>query len=122
MTIAPMDITTLAETQGPLDIDTVARTTFVNDRTHAFYLQDQIDLTPQVKLNVGYRADNYERDVTRVGGLPFTPQHREQTAHSYRAGVVFAPRFGQQVYFATSSRSRRSIRFPPTDLSSRQVP
>jgi iron complex outermembrane receptor protein len=103
LTIAPLDITTMAETQGPLDIDTIARTTFVNDRTHAFYLQDQIDLTPQIKLNLGYRADNYERDVTRVGGLPFTAQHREQTAHSYRAGVVFAPRYDQQFYFATSS-------------------
>jgi TonB-dependent siderophore receptor len=103
LTIAPMDITTMQETQGPLDIDTVARTTFVNDRTHAFYVQDQIDLSPQLKLNVGYRADNYERDVSRVGGFPFTPQHREQTAHSYRAGFVYAPRFDQQFYFATSS-------------------
>ena len=103
LTIAPMDITTMQETQGPLDIDTVARTTFVNDRTHAFYVQDQIDLSSQFKLNVGYRADNYERDVTRVGGFPFSPQHREQTAHSYRAGFVYAPRFDQQFYFATSS-------------------
>ena len=103
LTIAPMDITTMQETQGPLDIETVARTTFVNDRTHAFYVQDQIDLSPQFKLNIGYRADNYERDVSRVGGFPFTPQHREQTAHSYRAGVVYAPRFDQQFYFATSS-------------------
>ena len=74
MTIAPMDITTMAETQGPLDIDTVARTTFVNDRTQAFYLQDQIDLTPQIKVNLGYRLDDYKRDITRTGGLPFTPQ------------------------------------------------
>ena len=103
LTIAPMDITTMAETQGPLDYETVARTTFVNDRTQAFYVQDQIDLTPQVKVNLGYRLDDYKRDVTRVGGFPFTPQHREQTAHSYRAGIVFAPRYDQQFYFATSS-------------------
>jgi iron complex outermembrane receptor protein len=103
VTIAPMDITTMAETQGPLDIDTVERTTFVNDRTNAFYLQDQIDLTPQVKVNLGYRLDDYKRDITRVGGFPFTPQHREQTAHSYRAGIVFEPRYDQQFYFATSS-------------------
>jgi iron complex outermembrane recepter protein len=103
LTIAPMDITTMAETQGPLDIDTVERTTFVNDQTHAFYVQDQMDLTPRIKVNLGYRADNYERDVTRVGGFPFTPQHRAQTAHSYRAGLVFAPRYDQQLYFATSS-------------------
>ncbi len=88
---------------GPLDIDTIERTTFVHDRTQAFYVQDQIDLTPQVKVNLGYRLDDYTRDITREGGLPFTPQHREQTAHSYRAGIVFAPRFDQQFYFATSS-------------------
>ena len=103
LTIAPMDITTMAETQGPLDIDTIERTTFVHDRTQAFYVQDQIDLTPQLKINLGYRLDDYERDITRQGGFPFTPQHREQTAHSYRAGLVFAPRFDQQFYFATSS-------------------
>ena len=102
-TIAPIDITTMEETQGPLDIDTIERTTFVHDRTQAFYVQDQIDLTPQVKVNLGYRLDDYERDITREGGLPFTPQHREQAAHSYRAGIVFAPRFDQQFYFATSS-------------------
>jgi iron complex outermembrane receptor protein len=103
LTIAPMDISTMEETQGELDIDIIERTTFVNDRTQAFYVQDQIDLMPRVKLNLGYRLDDYKRDVSRVGGFPFTPQHREQTAHSYRAGIVFAPRFDQQVYFATSS-------------------
>ena len=46
LTIAPMDITTMEETQAPLDIETVARTTFVNDRTQAFYGQDQIDIAP----------------------------------------------------------------------------
>src|SRR5688572_5399157 len=68
LTIAPMDITTMAETQGPLDIDTIERTTFVHDRTQAFYVQDQIDITPQVKVNLGYRLDDYQRDVTREGG------------------------------------------------------
>ena len=103
MTIAPMDITTMRETQGPLDITTVERTTYVNDRTNAFYAQDQIDLNSHVKVNLGYRLDDYTRDITRVGGNPFTPVHRDQTAQSYRAGIVFAPRYDQQFYFATSS-------------------
>src|SRR5688572_29995733 len=93
LTIAPMDITTMQETQGPLDIETVERTTFVNDRTQAVYLQDQIDIAPQVKVNLGYRLDDYSRAVDRVGGLPFRPQRRDQTAHSYRAGLVYAPRY-----------------------------
>jgi iron complex outermembrane receptor protein len=103
LTIAPMDITTMRETQGPLDIDTVARTTYVNDRTNSYYVQDQIDIAPKVKVNLGYRADDYKRSVDRVGGLPFRPQRRDQTAHSYRAGLVVAPRYDQQLYVATSS-------------------
>jgi iron complex outermembrane receptor protein len=103
LTIAPMDITTMQETQPPLDIDTVARTTFVHDRTQGFYVQDQIDLAPQVKVNLGYRLDDYWRTVDRVGGLPFQPQRRDQIAHSYRAGIVYAPRFDQQLYFATAT-------------------
>jgi iron complex outermembrane recepter protein len=103
LTIAPMDITTLQETQPPLDIETIARTTFVNDRIHSFYWQDQIDIAPQVKVNIAGRVDDYTRDQTREGGLPFTPVNREQTAYTYRAGVVYAPRYDQQLYFATAS-------------------
>ena len=103
LTIAPMDITTMRETQGPLDIETVERTTFVNDRTQGFYVQDQIDIAPQVKVNLGYRLDDYKRAIDREGGLPFTPVRRDQVAHSYRAGIVYAPRFDQQIYFATAT-------------------
>ena len=104
LTIEPMNISTMAETQpAPLDIETIARTTFVNDRIHSFYWQDQIDIAPQVKVNIAGRLDDYTRDVTREGGLPFTPVHREQTAYTYRAGVVYAPRYDQQIYFATAS-------------------
>ena len=103
LTIQPIDITTLEETQSPLDIETVERTTFVNDKIHSFYWQDQIDIAPQLKVNIAGRFDDYERNIDRVGGLPFTPVHREQTAYSYRAGLVYAPRYDQQLYFATSS-------------------
>jgi iron complex outermembrane receptor protein len=103
LTIAPMDITTLQETQTPLDIDTVARTTFVNDRINAFYWQDQIDVLPRLKINVGGRVDDYKRRMTREGGPPFTPQARDKTAFSYRAGVVYEPRGDQQLYFSTST-------------------
>jgi outer membrane receptor protein involved in Fe transport len=98
-----MNITTLQETQPPLDLDTIARTTFVNDRINSFYWQDQIEIVPQVKVNVGGRFDDYARNITRVGGLPFTPVDRDQTAYSYRAGLVYAPRFDQQFYFNTST-------------------
>jgi len=113
LTIAPMDITTMQETQGPLDIETVERTTFVNDRTQGFYVQDQIDIAPQVKVNLGYRLDDYKRAIDREGGLPFTPVRRDQVAHSYRAGIVYAPRFDQQIYFATATSFTPVNTVPP---------
>ncbi len=103
LTIAPIDLATLEETQPPLDIETVERQTFVNDRINSLYVRDQIDLAAQVKLNIAGRFDDYDRSVERVGGLPFTPQHRDQTAFTYRAGVVYAPRYDQQLYVATST-------------------
>jgi len=103
LTIAPMDITTMREEQGPLDIETVARTTYVQDLTNSFYVQDQIDVAPKVKVNVAYRLDDYSQNVDRVGGLPFTPRRVNQTAGSYRAGLVYAPGHDQQLYVATSS-------------------
>ena len=74
LTIAPMDITTLEETQPPLDIETIARTTFVNDRIHSFYWQDQIDIAPQREgQHRRTRRRLQSATSTREGGLPFTP-------------------------------------------------
>jgi outer membrane receptor protein involved in Fe transport len=103
LTIAPMDIRTMEETQGPLDLDTVQRRTFVNDRTHSFYAQDQIDLHPQLKVNAALRVDGYERDIDRTGGFPFTPVRRDQTAFTYRTGAVYAPVPDQQIYIGVAS-------------------
>lgn len=101
--IAAMDIATMKETQAPVDNLKIARRTYVNDRINSFYWQDQIDVATKVKVNVGGRFDDYSRRVTRTGGFPFTPVARDQSAYSYRAGVVYAPRFDQQFYFNTSS-------------------
>jgi len=113
LTIAPMDLTTLQETQAPLDIDTIERTTFVNDRVHSVYGQDQIDLSPQLKVNVAGRVDDYHRSVDRTGGFPFTPVRRDQTAYSYRAGLVYSPTFDQQFYVASSSSFTPVTTVPP---------
>jgi iron complex outermembrane receptor protein len=104
LTIPTMDLTTLEETlTTPLDIDTIERRTFVNDRTQSIYLQDQIDITGRLKVNLGGRFDDYHRTVDRTGGFPFTSQLRQQTALTYRAGVVYAPVYDQQIYFGTAS-------------------
>jgi iron complex outermembrane receptor protein len=118
LTIAPMDITTMQETQGPLDIDTIARQTFVNDQIHAFYWQDQIDVLPRVKVNIGGRFDDFTYRRDQTGGLPSVPQARDQSAYSYRAGIVYAPRDDQQIYFgtATSFTPQRTIPEDGTEL------
>ena len=72
-------------------------------QTNAFYWQDQIDVLPQLKINVGGRFDDFKYRRDQTGGLPSTPQARDQTAYSYRAGLVYAPRDDQQVYFSTAS-------------------
>ena len=35
--------------------------------------------------------------------MPSAPQARDYTAYTYRAGLVYAPRDDQQIYFGTSS-------------------
>jgi iron complex outermembrane receptor protein len=112
LTIEPIDITTLVENNPPLDISTIARQTFVTDRIHSLYWQDQIDILPQLKLNVGGRFDDYSQRVDRLYLLdPFDmfPDGRyrlrtlDQSAYTYRAGFVYAPRYDHQLYFGTAS-------------------
>lgn len=115
-TIAPMDITTMQETQAPLDITTIARQTFVRDRIHAFYWQDQIDVAPRVKINVAGRFDDYKRRVDRLftsDNMRFSLSARDQSAYTYRAGIVYAPRLDQQLYFSTSSSFSPTTTVPP---------
>ena len=107
---------------GPLDIDTVERTTFVNDRTQAFYVQDQIDLTPQVKVNLGYRPTTTSamslgwaasRSIRSTGSRPPTRTARASCLRRASTSSSTSRR---------PARSRRSIRFPRTDRNSSQAP
>ena len=120
LTIAPMNISTLEETNPRLDIDTIARKTFVEDRFHSFYWQDQIDILPQLKVNIAGRFDDYNRNRYRFFTSDpsdiFGVQKRSQKAYTYRAGVVYAPGFDQQFYFGTAS-SFTPVRDIPEDGS-----
>lgn len=120
LTITPMNISTLEETNPRLDTDTIARKTFVEDRFHSFYWQDQIDILPQLKINVGGRFDDYRRDryryYTSDPSNIFGVQERNQTAYTYRAGLVYSPGYDQQFYFGTSS-SFTPVRTIPEDGS-----
>ncbi|MGE3579208.1 MAG: TonB-dependent receptor plug domain-containing protein, partial [Vicinamibacterales bacterium] len=80
LTVEPMDIRTMRETQtARLNNTAVERTTFTNDRLHSLLVQDQIDVHAKLKLNLAGRIEGYRRNITRVGGLPFRPVAREQT-------------------------------------------
>lgn len=104
LTVAPMDIRTMREEQATrLDASTIERRTFVNDRLHSLTVQDQIDLGAAFKVNLAGRVEGYHRNVDRVGGLPFRPVDRQQTAFTYRVGAVYAPVAGQQFYASTAS-------------------
>ena len=112
---------TMRETQpAPLDMDTVARTTFVNDRTHAFYVQDQIDITPQVKVNSAIAWTTTSAPSTRVGGLPFTPQcggSRPRTRTGRASSMRRAPT--SRSISRRRRRSRPSIRCPRDGVAAR---
>ncbi|MGE0394742.1 MAG: TonB-dependent receptor, partial [Vicinamibacterales bacterium] len=104
LTVEPMDIRTMRETQtARLNNTAVERTTFTNDRLHSLLVQDQIDVHAKLKLNLAGRIEGYRRNITRVGGLPFRPVAREQTAFTYRLGAVYAPVPDQQLYVSTAS-------------------
>jgi iron complex outermembrane receptor protein len=112
LTIEPMNISTLAENNPPLDVNTIGRQTWVDDRVHGVYWQDQIDVLPQLKLNVGGRFDDYTRRVDRqylvdpLNQFPdglFQLQAIDQRAYTYRAGAVYEPRYDHQIYFGTAS-------------------
>ena len=104
LTVQPMDIRTMRETQATsLDVSTVERTTFVNDRLNSLTVQDQIDVHAKLKVNLAGRVEGYRRNIDRVGGFPFRPVSREQTAFTYRLGAVYAPVADQQLYVSTAS-------------------
>ncbi len=98
---------TFVETTPRLDGTTVFRRTYQANQIQAFYWQDQIDLLPNLKINVAGRYDDYDR--RRHISFAATPdvrtgiQTRNQTAYTYRAGIVYAPFGAHQVYFNTST-------------------
>jgi iron complex outermembrane receptor protein len=111
-TITPIDLTTYnrdtyVETTPKLDITTVFRKTYQANRINALYWQDQIDVLPNLKINIGGRFDDYDRRVHRIFvANPDTRtgiQARNQNAYTYRAGIVYAPFGGHQLYFNSST-------------------
>lgn len=105
----PINLTTFEETYVSDPDFPLSRKDHLSSRVHAFFWQDQISLTSRLKINVGGRFDDYSRSrhrdpwadgrIVRRG----PEERREQTAYTYRAGVVYSLTGSQQVYFGSSS-------------------
>lgn len=71
-------------------------------RTHAFYLQDQIGVTPWLQLVAGVRLDHFA--ITATNRLTQLRSQRSDRQWSPRLGVVLKPRPGLSLY-ASLARS-----------------
>jgi len=113
----PISLANFQETGPAVTSFPVFRQTFQANRIHAFYWQDQIDITKQLKINVGGRLDDYRRDRHRIfTANPNTRvgiQTRNQDAYTYRAGIVYSPQGSHQFYFNSSSSFTPVTDIPP---------
>jgi iron complex outermembrane receptor protein len=112
-----VDLLNPVETNPRITTFDIVRNTYQANRIHAIFWQDQIDVSRNVKINVGGRYDDYNRQRhrtftsdpdTRVG-----VQTRNQGAYTYRAGIVYSPQGGHQVYFNASSSFTPVTGIPP---------
>ena len=105
----PINLATFQETYVSDPNFPISRVDHVSSRIHAFFWQDLVSLTNRLKLNVGGRFDDYLRrrhrdpwaNDQRVSRGP--DQRWDQTAYTYRAGLVYSLTERQQVYFGSSS-------------------
>ena len=103
----PISLSDFRETNPRITTFPIVRKTYQTNRIHAGFWQDQIDIGRKVKINVGGRFDDFDRDRYRMFTAdPDTRtgiQTRHQTAYTYRAGIVFAPVADHQLYFSSNS-------------------
>lgn len=66
----------------------------------SLYMQDQIDLTQNIKLMIGGRHDSF--DITVADFMTGTSESRIDTEFSPRAGFVFKPSKGMSLYWSFS--------------------
>ena len=111
----PISLADFRETNPAITTFPIVRQTSQTNIIHAGFWQDQIDMG-KVKINVGGRFDDFDRDRYRV----FTDdpnthvglQARHQTAYTYRAGIVYAPVASHQVYLSSNSSYTPVIDIP----------
>jgi iron complex outermembrane receptor protein len=115
--LSPVSLADFRETNAPITTFPVNRETYFVNRIHAFFWQDQIDVTSKLKINVGGRFDDWDRRrhqiFTAAPNARVGVQTRNQQAYTYRAGILYAPVGTHQFYFNSSSSFTPVTDIPP---------
>ena len=98
----PMDFTVNADgIATSVDFTTSLKSkTRSNIKVTSLYIQDQIDLTDNIKLMIGGRHDNFDITVADIKNM--SSETRKDTEFSPRAGLVFKPSEEMSLYWSFS--------------------
>ncbi|HTM04148.1 MAG TPA: TonB-dependent receptor [Vicinamibacterales bacterium] len=105
------------DTQGPSDLTPVRQNVFTNT-TNAFYAQDHLTLSPQIKALVGGRFDLYRRnshsdDLVNGNAVAGPVTRRETNAFTGRAGLVYQPSVKTEIYGSLANAFKPSTNAQP---------
>jgi iron complex outermembrane receptor protein len=114
---ASINAFTPVETQGPSDLTPTRQNVFTNS-TNAFYAQDHLALSSQVKLLLGGRYDRFRRnshsdDLTSGEPVSGPVTHRETNAFTGRVGLVYQPSAKTDVYGSFANAFKPSTSAQP---------
>ena len=98
----PMDFTVNADgITTSVDFATTLKSKTSSDiKVTSLYMQDQIDLTDNIKLMIGGRHDSFDITVADIKNM--TSESRKDTEFSPRAGLVFKPSEEMSLYWSFS--------------------
>ena len=98
----PMEFTVNADgIATSVDFATTLKSKTSSDiKVTSLYMQDQIDLTDNIKLMIGGRHDSFDITVADIKNM--TSESRKDTEFSPRAGLVFKPSEEMSLYWSFS--------------------
>ena len=98
----PMDFTINADGIATnVDFTTSLKSKTSSDiKVTSLYIQDQIDLTDNIKLMIGGRHDSFDITVADIKNM--SSESRKDTEFSPRAGLVFKPSEEMSIYWSFS--------------------
>ena len=98
----PMDYTVNADgIATSVNFTTSLKSKTTSDiKVTSLYVQDQIDLTDNIKLMIGGRHDSFDINVADIKNM--TSESRKDTEFSPRAGLVFKPSEEMSLYWSFS--------------------